>query len=132
MQREWIEGNRDELATYRLPSSYYNLPYVPHTPVRSKDPLEKAFTELLKILGEPVTTDHTWNFVVEGTKDSYSGQPVAMTPRMRDLLNTIWHEIINISRLAYNEGYKDGSNMIGRLASGSLSIDDFNRITIGK
>lgn len=129
IQREWQELSKGEIETYRLPSSDYNLPYIHHLPHYGDDVFQKAFFGLLNRLGEPVARNSNSSFLISDTTESYHGKSVAMQPELRELLNTIYQEIRAFTKLAYQEGFKDGGNMIGRLANGSLSIDDFNKIS---
>lgn len=114
--------------------SYLRLP-APDAPItcfkgdyRQTPLLAKALNDLLSEIeykGNSVPSDYG-NTPFAGWTPNYRGdRAMYVETRFIDPLRALWWAIRQIAHSAYDEGKRDGTNLLVRLADGELGIKDF-------
>lgn len=128
---------KEGLKPYYFPERGYALPYIRHD--KFEHPLQDAFYALAKEIAVPDPDEgrkHHWysdgvpELVEYLQRDSRSWGGTAMfRPRVAARFRTLFNAIRDSLEFAYSEGRDDGSNLLRRLASGDVSVVEFDERT---
>ena len=132
--RKAMEENT-ELEQYRMPWTYYSLPYIPNLGPGDRDiknDFQKAIRELITRVGVPKDS-RKWHkpetkHVIDGTKDDDG--TIYLKADVRELLNTIYHAALKMVKSSHARGKAEGRSFITQLAAGEVTIDVFNKAAI--
>jgi hypothetical protein len=124
-----------ETQCYTMPWRWYALPHIPYYQTTfgetqdTKDKIQTTFFSLLELSGVR-SHEHGQVYLIEGSGSANRQEGCRMKVAVREDLNTLYHLIVMLSKEAYAEGKKDGQRLLTQLASGEMSINDFNERTI--
>lgn len=126
---------------YGIPQSAHSLPYIKYASrgfgddVDHQRNFQQALFSLLGDIGGPLPTNAPWNEkpLLVGYSREYSGSATVMLrTSVADLLRDMYEAVQGMTVHAYNEGHSRGSNMMMGLASGEVSVNDFNEATLNR
>ncbi|HEX8342374.1 MAG TPA: hypothetical protein VF624_15835 [Tepidisphaeraceae bacterium] len=117
----------------RLPWSYYSIPYI-KTPKR--DHLQKAVLQLALVASRPsphLIDEYDVPHLLERRDgNNMENQYVRVVPKgFTKAFQSLFFSIQQACDASYRDGKRDGSSVILQLASGDMSVSDFNDSTIG-
>ena len=132
----------------RLPHAPHGLPYIYHgnprgyhrdysddSTLKYLDLFRRTFFDLHDVLGERVIADIRGILpIVPKTEcmNYETATSVKLPKGAADLLCKLYVAAEQMVEGAYQEGYRDGHDLIGGLADGRVSIQEFNDKTLGK
>jgi hypothetical protein len=130
------QSREKDTEVVMLPWRYYSLPHISHAvghgEPRHGDEIQKAIRGIAELLGKPAGFERgrSVSALVPGQEDyDYDGENTVRLPKgLRDLIERLYTAIMAATDYAYEEGCRDGNNLIVRLAKGEVSIEKFNKI----
>jgi hypothetical protein len=134
--------SEEQRRLYFLQERAYALPYLPHQGSSDRDALARAFWALGQLLSEPSEAySPPENEERKLPPDAYlwpfekHGRPYewricrSMLPPHRDALHELFSLVRGALERAYAEGFESGRNLLAQLASGSITMDQFNDVS---
>ena len=138
---ERLRRHRDQVTELvRLPWAAHSFPHIFHSrrgDVSAGQRIQESIFKLAsEVLGIPSPHEHdsTLPKLVEGQDGNiYDGRDVYRLPAgERAVIGELYKGVLELSETAYAEGYRDGQRLITQLAKGEVSIDKFNKLSIGE
>lgn len=146
-QRELAAMGDDAPAPHLMKERAYALPSLWHC---EREPVEQAFFDLGQLLSEPTTghppyekpdQDHQYPWVDESKwnvwpfpQNSYRSSDWvcvrAIRPSHAQAIRTLFAAVRQALDEAHTQGFKEGKNLLAQLASGQITMDKFNEISI--
>lgn len=126
------------MQEFQLPWRSYSMPHITHVYSSENDLSDKfqqTFFELINLLVIKSSDGKVWfssstEYLISESRET-EGKGF-MNQDVRRVLNELYKIVREISLEAFNQGQKDGRSFLAKLASGEISIDTFNKITIGE
>ncbi len=121
-----------------LPHAPHSFPYIHNGYVDYKDNhpgvFQGAFYELAIRLSVPGECAKGRKRLVSMRDSAFDGgnTVVALPSDVANLLDTLYCSANDMVQAGYANGHKDGHRFVVGLADGSVSIDDFNKVTLGE
>jgi hypothetical protein len=139
--KQILEDSARGRERVNMPHAYYGLPYISNANPRGHDrePLKKfqiALVDAARAVGIACEPDWENCSSLVTKQDSGGGYGtrgfLALPDGFRDAANRLYRAADAMVQAAYKNGFADGRQLIAGLADGSVSIDKYNRLTIGK
>ena len=126
----WLEtelskvGNDEIIVRYGI--RYYQNEYI-HTHSDSGRTLMRLF-QSIAVSGSRISTSTDAEFELLGKIDNYGfgGSYAVMSRSLAEAIRDLRIAVVSALKSEYEEGKKDGHNLLVRLASGELSMSDFD------
>ena len=129
-------------GSFLIPWAYYAFPHFSHGSGHkkyklgefeghAKDVYEYALYQLIGLLSEQ-SHQHEGPALIKYESPGHDDKhvPVIMRKDLAALISEIYSAVVRMTENAYREGREDGENLIGRLASGDLTIRELNKESI--
>lgn len=130
----------------RMPHAPHALPYIQYA-FEFKSAFQESFSLLAAAAGEVVPAAHAYELtdteqagvlVPEHNKGmnvgGYSLHPnfLLIDPGALEALRAVYASVVNIARVAHADGLADGRSLLTGLASGEITVKEFNERSIEK
>ena len=133
-----------KVGTFMIPWAYYAFPYFPHGDGlkdyktadgfegNAKEVFERSFYETIKLLSEPSRDPLGPPLITWKSMGSHHNkqEPVRMRTDVAAQLTEIYTAVALMVENAYKQGKMHGEDLIARLASGELSVNEVNKQSI--
>ena len=124
------QREREFPAVRVVPGASHWLPYIHYAGEAGRD-TQKAFRALCVLVGKHLASQSCKQLHPEQQSDFPRDDNVyAFQDGVPEALVALYDMIMRAAAAAYKDGYKDGQNLLTRIAKGDMSVEDINKVTM--